>query len=99
MICGGGADAEQSFSESERMRSQTNETPSISTVHMVEWEVTRQLSVRVTPFLYLIFLLMYLHKIVCQKFWTPCDVHFENGKADKGSQLSSWTTAGLGLVF
>jgi len=39
--------------------------------------VTRKLSVRVTLLLYLIFLLMYLLKIVCQKFWTPCDVHFE----------------------
>jgi len=43
----------------------------------VGWEVTRKLSVRVTLLLYLIFLLMYLLKIVCQKFWTPCDVHFE----------------------
>jgi len=31
---------------------------------MVEWQVTRQSSVRVTPLLYLVFLLMYLHKIV-----------------------------------
>jgi len=38
---------------------------------------TRQSSIRVTPFLYLVFLLMYLHKIVSQNFWTPCDVHFE----------------------
>ena len=44
---------------------------------MVEWELTRQSSVRVTPLLYLVFLLMYLHKIVSQNFWTPCDVHFE----------------------
>jgi len=44
---------------------------------MVEWEVTRQVSIRVTPLLYLIFLLMYLHKILFQNFWTPCDVHFE----------------------
>jgi len=44
---------------------------------MVEWEVTRQSSVRVTPLLYVDFLLVYLHKIVRQKFWTPCDVHFE----------------------
>jgi len=46
-------------------------------VNMVEWEVTRQSSVRVTPLLYLVFLLMYLHKIVSKNFWTPCDVHFE----------------------
>jgi len=45
---------------------------------MVEWEVTRQLSVRVTRLVNVIFLLMYLHKIVCQNFWTPCDVHFED---------------------
>jgi len=44
-------------------------------VNTVEWEVTRQSSVRVTPLLYLVFLLMYLHKIVSQKFWTPCDVY------------------------
>jgi len=25
----------------------------------------------------LVFLLMYLHKIVSPNFWTPCDVHFE----------------------
>jgi len=33
-------------------------------VNMVEWAVTRQSSVRVTPLLYLFFLLVYLHKIV-----------------------------------
>jgi len=48
----------------------------LTTVNMVEWLVTRQSSVRVTPLLYLVFLLMYLHKIVSKKFWTPCDVHF-----------------------
>jgi len=32
---------------------------------------TRQSSVQVTPLLYLVFLLMYLHKIVSQNFWTP----------------------------
>ena len=52
-------------------------TLAYSTVHMAEWEVTRQLSVRVTRLFHLIFPLMYLHKIVCQNFWTPCDVHFE----------------------
>jgi len=45
---------------------------------MVEWEVTIQSSVRVTTFLYLFFILMYLHKIVSQKFLTPCDVHSKN---------------------
>ena len=30
MICGGGVDAEQNFSESEQTRSQKNETPSTS---------------------------------------------------------------------
>jgi len=30
MICGGGTDAEQNFSEMERTQSQKNETPSIS---------------------------------------------------------------------
>jgi len=39
--------------------------------------VTRQSSVRVTPLLCLVFLLMCLHKIVSQNFWTPCYVHFE----------------------
>jgi len=33
VICGGGADAEQNFLESELMRSQANETPSISDKH------------------------------------------------------------------
>jgi len=37
---------------------------------MVEWVVTRQSSVRVTPLLYLVFRLMYLHKIVRQNYWT-----------------------------
>jgi len=32
--------------------------------YWVEWEVPRQSSGRVTPLLYLVFLLMYLHKIV-----------------------------------
>jgi len=36
---------------------------------MVEWQVTRQSSVRVTPLLHLVLLLMYLHKIVSQNFW------------------------------
>ena len=49
----------------------------LTTVNMVEWQVTRQSSVQVTPLLYLFFLLMYLHKIVSKKFWAPCDVHFE----------------------
>jgi len=53
---------------------------------MVEREVTRQLSVLVTPMFYWIFLLMYLHKIVCQNCWTHCDVHLLR-KADKGLQL------------
>jgi len=44
---------------------------------MVEWEVNRQSSVQVTPLLYLVFLLMYLYKIISQNIWTPCDVHFE----------------------
>jgi len=39
----------------------------LTTVNMVEWEVTRQSSVGGTPLLYLFFLLMYLHKIVSQK--------------------------------
>ena len=49
----------------------------LTAMNMVEWEVTSQSSVRVTPLLCLDFLLMYLHKIVSQKFWTPCDLHFE----------------------
>jgi len=53
-------------------------TTLLITVNMVERQVTRQLSVRMTPLLYLVFLLMYLHKIVSKNFWTPCDVHFEN---------------------
>jgi len=44
---------------------------------MVKWEVKRQSSVKVTPLLYLDFLLMCLHKVVSQKSWTPCDVHFK----------------------
>jgi len=44
---------------------------------MVEWEVIKRSLVRVTPLLYLVFLLMYLYKLVRQIFWTPCDVHFE----------------------
>jgi len=43
----------------------------LTTIDMAEWEVTRQSSVRVTPLLYLVFLLMRLHKIVSQNFWTP----------------------------
>ena len=43
----------------------------LTTINMVEWEVTRQSSVRVTPLLYLDFLLMYLHKIVSKKFLDP----------------------------
>jgi len=34
MICGGGADAQQNFSQEERMRSQKNESPSISYVYI-----------------------------------------------------------------
>ena len=60
---------------------------------MVEWQVTRQSSVRVTPLLYLVFLLMYLHKIVNKKFWTHCDVHFEKQTSVFGLGL------GLGLRF
>jgi len=63
----------------------------LPTVNMVEWQVTRQSSVRVTPLLYLVFLLMYLHKIVSKIFWTPCDVHFEKQTSVFG--------LGLGLVF
>jgi len=47
------------------------------TGNMIEREVTRQLSVGVTPVLYLIFLLKYLYKVVCRNFSTPCYVHFE----------------------
>jgi len=36
------------------------ERRNLTTVNMVEWKVTRQSSVRVTPLLYLFFLLMYL---------------------------------------
>jgi len=49
----------------------------LTTINVVEWEVTRQSLVRVTTLLYLVFLLMCLHTIVSQNFWTPCDVHFE----------------------
>jgi len=58
---------------------------------MVEWQVTRQLSVRVTPLLYLVFLLMYLHKIVSKSFWTLCNLHFE--------KQTSVFRLGLGLAF
>ena len=54
---------------------------------MVEWQVTRQSFVRVTPLLYLVFLLMYLHKIVSKSFWTPCDVHFEKQTSVFGLEL------------
>jgi len=63
----------------------------VITVNVVEWEVTRQSSVRVTPLLYFVFLLMYLHKIVSKNFWTPCDVHFEKQTSAFG--------LGLGLAF
>ena len=53
--------------------------------------MTRQSSVRVTPLLYMVFLLMYLHKIVSQKFWIACNVHIENQTGEFGS--------GLGLAF
>jgi len=56
---------------------------------MVEWQVTRQSSVLVTPLLYLVFLLMYLDKIVRKTFWTPCDVDLE--------KLTSVFGLGLGL--
>jgi len=52
-------------------------TSHFTTVNMVEWEVIKRSLVRVTPLLYLVFLLMYLYKLVRQIFWTPCDVHFE----------------------
>jgi len=42
----------------------------LTAISMVEWEVTRQLSVRVSPLSYLIFLLMYFHKTVCQNYWS-----------------------------
>jgi len=58
---------------------------------MIEWQVTRQSSVRVTPLLYVVFLLMYLHKILSQNFWSPCDVHFE--------KQSNVFGRGLGLAF
>jgi len=58
---------------------------------MVEWQVTRQSSVRVTTLLYLVFLLMYFHKIVSKNFWTPCDVHFE--------KQTSLFGLGLGLAL
>ena len=53
--------------------------------------MTRQSSVRVTPLLYLVFLLMYLHKIVSKTFLTPCNVHFEKQTSVFGR--------GLGLTF
>jgi len=63
----------------------------LTTVNMFEWQVTRQSSVRLTPLLYLVFLLMYLHKIVSKNNWTPCDVHFE--------KQTSVFRLGLGLAF
>ena len=48
----------------------------LSSANMFEWEVTSQSSVRMTPLLYLVFLLMYLHKIVSQNVCSPCDVYF-----------------------
>jgi len=63
----------------------------LTTVNMVEWQVTRQSSVRATPLLCLVFLLMYLHKIVSKNFWTPFDVHFEKQRSVFG--------LGLGLAF
>jgi len=56
-----------------------------------DYSLVRQSSVRVTPLLYLFFLLMYLHKIVSKKFSTPCDVHFEKPTSVFG--------LGLGLAF
>jgi len=59
---------------------------------MIECEVTRQLSLRATPLLYLIFLLMCLHKIARQNFWSLSDVYFE-----KQTRVSFGL--GLGLPF
>jgi len=59
----------------------------LTTVNMVEWEATSESSVRVTPLLYFLFLLMYLHKILSQNFWTPCDVHFEKQTSVFGLEL------------
>jgi len=58
---------------------------------MVEWQETRKTSVRVSPLLYFIFLLMYLHNIASKYFWTPCDEHFEKQTSIFG--------LGLGLAF
>jgi len=59
----------------------------LTTVSMVEWQVTRQSSVLVTPLLYLVFLLMYLDKIVSKTFWTPCDVDLEKQTSVFGLEL------------
>jgi len=63
----------------------------LTTVNMVEWQVIRQSSVGVTLLLYLVFVLMYLHKIVSKNFWTPCGGHFEKQTSVFG--------LGLGLAF
>ena len=63
---------------------------------MIEWKVTRQLSVRVTPLLYLIFLLLYLHNIACQKFG-PFVMYIS--KSTQGSQLSFWTRVRFGIII
>jgi len=57
---------------------------------MVEWEVTRQSSVRVTPLLYLVFLLMYIHKIVSQIFG-PLVMYISKSRQVFISKLSYWT--------
>jgi len=57
---------------------------------MVEWEVTRQSSVRVPPLLYLVFLLMYLHKIVSQNFG-PLVMYISKSRQVLKIKLSFWT--------
>ena len=50
---------------------------------------------QVTRLLHLIFLLMYLHKMVCQNVWTTCDVHFEKQTRVHNKVFGQ----GLGLAF
>jgi len=64
---------------------------------MIEWEVTTQSSVRVTPLLYFVFLLMYLHKSVSHNFSTPCDVHFEKQTTVK-IKLTFWTRVRFSIL-
>ena len=74
-------------------------TPATSAINMVEWEATRQFSVRVAPLLYLVFLLVYVHKIVSQNFLTLV-MYISKSRQVFIIKLSFWTRVRfLGIVI